>query len=279
MITVNSLSGGKTSSYLAVHYPADYDIFSLVCIDDKNSAPKDKLLVKKVNDKLQKYCAHLPEFIATPEDDKILRVMFDLEQMLGREIIWLRGNSFDQVIDSKKAVPNQMWRFCTTHMKINVIFEFWHNYIAPEKVAMRVGFRYDELDRAKNFTTEMKYPYQCSLTGSKRQKWKTYDWRVGEFPLIEDRIIVSKVRDFWHGKNIQFAEDSNCLGCFWKSPQQIRMNYQNHPNKMQWFSQQEDKIGKSFKKGLLYKDIFQREVDQGWLYGEGSSCQAGFCTD
>ena len=49
MITVNSLSGGKTSSYLAVHYPADYDIFSLVCIDDKNSAPKDKLLVKKVN--------------------------------------------------------------------------------------------------------------------------------------------------------------------------------------------------------------------------------------
>jgi hypothetical protein len=30
MITVNSLSGGKTSSYLAKHYPADYNLFALV---------------------------------------------------------------------------------------------------------------------------------------------------------------------------------------------------------------------------------------------------------
>jgi diphthamide synthase (EF-2-diphthine--ammonia ligase) len=35
MKTVNSLSGGKTSSYLAVHYPADYNVFSLVRTDDK----------------------------------------------------------------------------------------------------------------------------------------------------------------------------------------------------------------------------------------------------
>lgn len=33
MITVNSLSGGKTSSYLAIHYPADINIFSLVTIE------------------------------------------------------------------------------------------------------------------------------------------------------------------------------------------------------------------------------------------------------
>lgn len=35
MKTVNSLSGGKTSSYIAVHYPADYDIFALVKVKDK----------------------------------------------------------------------------------------------------------------------------------------------------------------------------------------------------------------------------------------------------
>ena len=33
MLTVNSLSGGKTSSYLAYHYPADLEIFSLVCVN------------------------------------------------------------------------------------------------------------------------------------------------------------------------------------------------------------------------------------------------------
>lgn len=29
MKTVNSLSGGKTSSYIAVHYPADIEVFAL----------------------------------------------------------------------------------------------------------------------------------------------------------------------------------------------------------------------------------------------------------
>ena len=36
-----------------------------------------------VNDRLQKYCSHYPEFVATSEDPKILGVMFDLEQMIG----------------------------------------------------------------------------------------------------------------------------------------------------------------------------------------------------
>ena len=34
MKTVNSLSGGKTSSYIAIHYPADYNVFALVHSDD-----------------------------------------------------------------------------------------------------------------------------------------------------------------------------------------------------------------------------------------------------
>ena len=35
MKTVNSISGGKTSAYIAKHYPADINIFSLVRIEDK----------------------------------------------------------------------------------------------------------------------------------------------------------------------------------------------------------------------------------------------------
>lgn len=88
MKTVNSLSGGKTSSYIAVHYPADYDVFALCCIDSHNAGRSiDSKMKQRVNDKLQKYCSHYPEFVATSEDSKILQVMFDLEQMTGREII------------------------------------------------------------------------------------------------------------------------------------------------------------------------------------------------
>ncbi len=96
MKTVNSLSGGKTSSYIAVHYPADLEIFALCCIDCHNAGKNiDKKMKQMTNDKLQKYCSDMPEFVATSEDPKILKVMFDLEQKIGREIIWLRGKGWE----------------------------------------------------------------------------------------------------------------------------------------------------------------------------------------
>jgi len=65
MKTINSLSGGKTSSYLAAHYPADYNLFALVKIDDVKCAPKDKAFVKFISDKIGE------EFIATASSAKV----------------------------------------------------------------------------------------------------------------------------------------------------------------------------------------------------------------
>lgn len=167
MKTFNSISGGKTSAYMAVHFPADYEVFSLVCIDDVKCMPADKKVIQKVNDKLQKYCPHKPEFIATAEDDITLTAVLDLEQMLGREIIWLRGDSFETINKRRKALPNQFKRFCTTEMKTDVMFEFWL-YRIGEPVSMRLGFRYDEEERWDNFKTEYKYPVACKNFGTHR---------------------------------------------------------------------------------------------------------------
>jgi len=136
MITVNSISGGKTSSYLAKHYQADYNIFSLVRIEDTRCAPKDKKLIQLVSDKIGM------EFIATAENDKTLKVVLDLEQVIGSEITWLTGDTFEQVI-SNGFLPNQRTRFCTTEMKIKPIANFCRNEI-KEIVLTRLGIRYDE---------------------------------------------------------------------------------------------------------------------------------------
>lgn len=111
MVTINSLSGGKTSSYMAVHYPADYNIFALVTIQDVKCRPIDISLVNYVSNKIGK------EFIATAEDDQTLIAMRDLEQLIGKEITWVAGKSFEQVnrnATGGKGLPNMMWRFCTT---------------------------------------------------------------------------------------------------------------------------------------------------------------------
>ena len=47
MKTVNSLSGGKTSSYIAVKYPADYNVFALVRTNDKKCLYPNKKIRKE----------------------------------------------------------------------------------------------------------------------------------------------------------------------------------------------------------------------------------------
>ena len=120
MKTVNSISGGKTSAYLAVHFPADYEVFSLVCINKKEAAPKDPFIINYVNQKLEKFIPQFGEFIATAEYNLMLQAMIDLEQIIGKEIIWVRGMSFDDVIDTgtQTRLPSWARRYCTEKMKL-----------------------------------------------------------------------------------------------------------------------------------------------------------------
>ena len=88
MKTVNSISGGKTSAYIAKHYPADIDIFSLVRIDDKECLwmnGKDEKTRQLISDRIRK------EFIGTAEMDDIIYTILDLEQFLGTEIKIISG--------------------------------------------------------------------------------------------------------------------------------------------------------------------------------------------
>jgi len=94
MIKVNSLSGGKTSSYIAANYLADYDVFALVRIEHEASKFPDKKIRQEVEDRIQ------APFIATAEDDMIIYTMLDLEQYIGRKITWVTGETFDEVLDS-----------------------------------------------------------------------------------------------------------------------------------------------------------------------------------
>ena len=121
---------------MAVHYPADFNVFALVTIDDVKCKPMDKAIINYASEKLGF------DFVATAESDATIYAMRDLEQLLGKEITWVAGKSFDQLNKKRSALPNQMWRFCTTEMKMRPIFDWWYKNI-NEKVKMGVGFRYD----------------------------------------------------------------------------------------------------------------------------------------
>lgn len=306
MITVNSLSGGKTSSYVAVHYPADLEIFSLVCIDCHNAAgrlKKDKKLMQMVNDKLERFIPMYGEFKATAEAYETVKVMFDLEQYIGREIKWVRGESFEHVMNKRNAIPNVGLRFCTYEMKIKPIFEYLYLY-HELPVQMRIGYRYDEKERADTFTTSIRHPFYGQMYTPEEAaaitnvviksslKWndkggyyylhrsKEFEYRVGEFVLIDDVIFDFHIKDYWSpDKGLVFPKDSNCQNCFWKQPAQLRKNFDTSPSIMQWASLQEIMRDRSWKKGISYENIKRQGIQTGFSFGGGAGCQAGFCTD
>lgn len=282
MKKVNSLSGGETSSYIAVHYPADYEVFALCCIDCHNAGRSiDKKMRQMVNDKLQKHCSHMPEFWATSEDPKILRTMFDLEQMIGREIIWLRGIGWEEMVRVKKAIPNMQKRFCTTILKMQPIFEFLFKY-TELPVKMRIGYRYDEMERANRLDENFKFAYKCEYWEKSVKwvhRWKTIKWREGEFPLIDDKITHYQIKRYWEGQKINFPEDSNCLNCFWKAPAQLRKNFDTDNAIMQWSKILEDMQGNTFKEKMSLAEIENLPIQLDFFYGTGAGCQAGFCTN
>jgi hypothetical protein len=280
MKTVNSLSGGKTSSYIAANYPADYNVFSLVRTDDKKCMFPDAKIRQQVSDKLG------TEFIGTLEEDTIIYTMLDLEQFIGSKIDWVTGKTFDKVIDrnGKKYLPNATIRFCTTEMKLKPIFNWWQNKI-NEVVNMRIGFRANEQNRAKtmlNKTNENGFLEMKTIVGKRKtqNKWADIEWQKPVFPLIKDNIYKDQIETFWKGKNVRFAYMNNCVGCFHRNEVLLKLMSDKHPNKFNWFIEAEQQTGynvRTFKNGINYKQI-KNSFKQTELFDDDfNECDSGYC--
>lgn len=280
MKTVNTVSGGKTSSYIAANYPADYNVFSLVRTDDTKCMFPDNKIRQQVSDRLG------TEFIGTLEDDTIIYTMLDLEQHIGQKIDWVTGKTFDEVIDKGGGtLPDPMRRYCTTEMKMKPMFEWWRNNVNTP-CEFRLGFRANETRRAKrtlgkvnsNGFLEMK-----AIVGKRGtlNKWADIEWQKPTFPLIEDNIYKDNIEEYWKGKNVRFAYMNNCVGCFHKTPMLIKKMYEKHPNKINWFASKERVKHKKdvwYKdKNLSFKDIIKWQTQTELFDDDFNDCDSGYC--
>ena len=280
MKTVNSISGGKTSAYIAANYKADYNVFSLARTDDKNCMYPDAKVRQLVSDKLG------TEFIGTLEDDVIINTILDLEQFIGQEIHWVTGKTFDEVIDrnGKKYLPNATIRFCTTEMKLKPIFNWWQNKI-NEVVNMRIGFRANEQSRAKtmlNKTNENGFLEMKTIVGKRKtqNKWADIEWQKPEFPLIKDNIYKDNVEEYWKDKPVRFAYMNNCVGCFHRSEVLLKHMSDKHPNKFNWFINAEQETGynvRTFKNGTSYQQIKNSFRQIELFDNDFNDCDSGHC--
>jgi hypothetical protein len=280
MKTVNSLSGGKTSSYIAANYPADYNVFALVRTSDKNCLFPDAKIRQIVSDKIG------TEFIGTLEEDAIIYTMLDLEQYLGKEIVWLSEKTFDEVISNykmangKNYLPNQVTRFCTVDMKIKPIAQWcYENTELP--VQMRLGLRANELSRANRMIERQingieNFKFKVGNKNG-RNKWKELPYRITEFPLIKDAIFKDAIENFWKDKPVRFAYQNNCVGCFHRSELMLKHMSNKAEKQFNWFIEMERKNGCTFKNGITYEKIKNYRTQLELFDNDFNDCDSGHC--
>lgn len=280
MKRVNCLSGGKTSSYIAANYYADYNVFALVRIKDNRCIFPDKKIRQEVEDRIQ------APFIATPEDDTIIYTMLDLEQYIGKKITWVTGKTFEDVLSTAGTLPDPLRRYCTTQMKIEPLFEWWRKKInIPCEFAL--GFRANETKRAKRTlekTNKKGFLEMKAIVGKRgtRNKWDMIEWQKPIFPLIKDNIYKDMIETYWKNKSVRFAWMNNCVGCFHKNPLLIRKMWDKHPDKIKWFAEQERKKHKKdvwYKnKNLSYNEILEWDLQVDLFEDDFNECDSGFCS-
>ncbi|MCK5616211.1 hypothetical protein KAR91_80860 [Candidatus Pacearchaeota archaeon] len=279
MITVNTLSGGKTSSYIAANYPADYNVFALVRTSDKNCLYPDAKMRQRVSDKLG------TEFIGTLEDDVIINTMFDLEQYIGTEINWVTGQTFDEVIASNGLLPSPLRRYCTSEMKMFPIMNWWYKTIG-ETCELRLGFRANEQNRAKRKLARTINGIESDkiIVGKHKNgnnRWKEYAWNKPVFPLIKDGIFKDDIENYWKDKSVRFAWMNNCVGCFNKNPILLKKMAEKHPDKLEWFASQERGRKRAWDKlridGSTYDKILAHPLQFELFDDDFNECDSGYC--
>jgi len=174
------------------------------------------------------------------------------------------GEPFEQVIATKsKYLPNQAQRYCTQEMKVLTIKRYLVSQ-AWTQWTNTVGIRADEAHRVKP---------------SKDKRWANW------FPLNDARVSVHDVNKFWQSQQFDLRVmkgGGNCDGCFLKSEATLAAMWREHPDRMQWWADQEDVANGTFHKNRNYKQLGSFVSRQGdWIFDdEAFLCQKddGECT-
>lgn len=150
------------------------------------------------------------------------------------------GTGFTALYTKKKVIPNRMFRTCTIELKIRITTNYVRKELGLKKMEWLVGFRGDEPKRVRE--------YEC-------QKYKT-----PKFPLYERGIVLKDVFEFWACKKYTLEIPrilGNCDLCFLKGKANIILILKHYQELADKWIADEERNGKSFIKGVTYKELLR----------------------
>lgn len=155
------------------------------------------------------------------------------------------GEPFGGMITERQYLPNPTQRLCTLYLKVLPMHAFAAFHLGLEEWTSAVGIRYDERRRWKMLDPDERSPWE-NKTG----------------PLIPARITKADVMAFWKRQPFDLGlepHESNCDGCFMKGWRIRDHIFRDHPERLQWWVDQEEKIGARFRPtGPSYAQLQER---------------------
>lgn len=158
------------------------------------------------------------------------------------------GEPFAALIESKRALPNAVARWCTEHLKMQVCADFmeaqgysqWLNY---------VGLRRDEVTRVAKKDRQNEQG---------KSPWES------RWPLFKADIRKRDVLEFWLGDGSELPQgfdlglagwEGNCTLCFMKGRRLLEHLIRKDPNEERWRSDVEQSVGATFTTEYSYGEL------------------------
>ena len=226
---VISFSGGRTSGYmlfkiLDAHNGVLPDDVFVAFANTGKEAHETLDFVKEVSDKWDVHINWLEHYFA--DERPIHRTKEVTYETASRN-----GEPFARLLDYRKKLPNAVNRFCSSELKIKVLYRFMNSkgYKTWDNV---LGLRYDEPQRA------------VSARNVNYQKW------LNLVPLYDAKVTKEDIYKFWNKKNFDLkltnfngkTPAGNCDLCFLKGKKTLTSLLKEKPKMADWWIEQERKF-------------------------------------
>lgn len=131
-----------------------------------------------------------------------------------------QGEPFSMMIDNRSFLPNPTMRICSQELKAKLVQKYARKNKIKDYLQF-LGIRYDEPRRWSRILKRDDRPYM---------------------PLMEWKVTVRDVQDFWSKQNFDLgipSEMGNCDLCFLKSNRNLIQTIQLNPERVEWWMEKE----------------------------------------
>ena len=263
-----SFSGGRTSGFMLWNIikahggqlPPDVHV---VFANTGKEAPETLEFVNDVSQKWDVPITWLELEIA--EERPIWRTKIVTYETASRN-----GEPFDLLLMKRPYLPNPVTRFCTSELKIKVMYRFMRKHNEYKEWSNVIGLRYDEPRR---------------IASAKRAS----DYEVWDnvLPMHDAKHTVKDVTEFWSKQNFDLGLTNaygktpagNCDLCFLKGMNTTISILKERPEMADWWIAKEKEVGHTFRKDRpSYIELLDISKNQQDLFDDDDQMTC-FCHD